>query len=281
MAFSDVPFVETVLHPSDFSEASDAAFVHALALALRRRTRLTMLHVGCGHPTRETWSSFPGVRKTLTRWGLLHEGSSRSDVVNELNVHIDKIAIKDSDRVGAIVSFLEKHPVELVVLATEGRDGLAQWLQPSIAERAARHSETMTLFVPKGARGFVSTDSGAARVRSILVPYDRSPSPEGAIGFAARAAELFGDGSVEIELLHVGERAPRVDPPEVSDGSWRTLVENGDPVDGIVRAAERVNADLVIMATEGHHGFLDALRGSTTERVLRRVRCPLLAVPSV
>jgi nucleotide-binding universal stress UspA family protein len=32
------------------------------------------------------------------------------------------------------------------------------------------------------------------------------------------------------------------------------------------------------MTTEGHHGFMDALRGSTTERVLRAARCPLLAV---
>jgi nucleotide-binding universal stress UspA family protein len=33
------------------------------------------------------------------------------------------------------------------------------------------------------------------------------------------------------------------------------------------------------MATEGHQGFLDALRGSTTERVLRGALCPVLAVP--
>jgi nucleotide-binding universal stress UspA family protein len=33
------------------------------------------------------------------------------------------------------------------------------------------------------------------------------------------------------------------------------------------------------MATQGHHGVLDALRGSVTERVLRRAPCPLLAVP--
>jgi nucleotide-binding universal stress UspA family protein len=39
-------------------------------------------------------------------------------------------------------------------------------------------------------------------------------------------------------------------------------------------------ADLIAMATEGHKGFLDVLRGSTTERVLRDARCPVLAVPA-
>jgi nucleotide-binding universal stress UspA family protein len=43
--------------------------------------------------------------------------------------------------------------------------------------------------------------------------------------------------------------------------------------------AEATKADLVLMTTEGHDGFLDALRGSTTERVMRSVSCPMLAVP--
>jgi nucleotide-binding universal stress UspA family protein len=34
------------------------------------------------------------------------------------------------------------------------------------------------------------------------------------------------------------------------------------------------------MPTAGREGVFDALRGSTTERVLRRAPCPLLAVPA-
>lgn len=280
MAFDGNPLVETVLHPSDFSEASDDAFAHGLAIALRRKTRLTMLHVGSGRPTNETWSSFPGVRETLIRWGLLEEGSPRSAVREELDVKIDKIAIKSSDRVGAIADFIEKHPAELTVVATGGRDGLAQWLQPSVAERTARRADTMTLFVPKGARGFVSMDDGAARVENILVPIDRQPSPEGAVDLAARAAEAFGEASATVHLLHVGDRELSVSHPEVEGTSWRSVSEEGEPVDVIVSLADRVSADLIVMATEGHDGFLDALRGSTTEQVLRRAPCPVLAVPS-
>jgi nucleotide-binding universal stress UspA family protein len=33
------------------------------------------------------------------------------------------------------------------------------------------------------------------------------------------------------------------------------------------------------MSTDGRNGFLDALRGSHSERVLRRTPCPLLAIP--
>ena len=120
----------------------------------------------------------------------------------------------------------------------------------------------------------------SARLNNILVPVDREPSPDGALDLAARAAEALGEGGVDVHLLHVGERAPRLDPPEIPGVAWRSLVERGEPVDVIVQTAERVHADLVIMATEGRYGFVDALRGSTTEQVLRRVPCPLLAVPS-
>ena len=44
---------------------------------------------------------------------------------------------------------------------------------------------------------------------------------------------------------------------------------------------ENIQADLVVMPTEGRNGVFDALRGSATERVLRRLRCPLLAVLAV
>ena len=54
----------------------------------------------------------------------------------------------------------------------------------------------------------------------------------------------------------------------------------GDPVDEIVAAASEWAADLIVMTTQAHTGVLDALRGSTTERILRRASCPVLAVPA-
>lgn len=38
--------------------------------------------------------------------------------------------------------------------------------------------------------------------------------------------------------------------------------------------------DLIVLTTAGHHGILDALRGGTTERILRSARCPVLATPA-
>jgi nucleotide-binding universal stress UspA family protein len=40
-----------------------------------------------------------------------------------------------------------------------------------------------------------------------------------------------------------------------------------------------LKADLIAMPTAGRHGLLDAMRGSTTARVLDDARWPLVAAP--
>ena len=43
--------VESVFHPSDFSQASEVAFAHALKIALVAKATLTVLHVQAGSGT--------------------------------------------------------------------------------------------------------------------------------------------------------------------------------------------------------------------------------------
>ena len=52
------------------------------------------------------------------------------------------------------------------------------------------------------------------------------------------------------------------------------------PVKQIFESAEAVGAELIEMPTAGRAGVFETLRSSTTEGVLRRTRCPLLAVPA-
>lgn len=271
----DVPFVDSVFHPTDFSEASDHAFAHALAIALVRQTRLMIYHAG-GHPETD-WPKFPPVRRTLERWGLLDEGSDRAAVLENLAVSVTK-AQGEGSPVKACFEAIARHEPELVVLATEGREGLARWLRPSVAERIARRTQTMTLFVPEKGRGFVGLADGTLSLRRILLPVDETPDPGGAIVRATRAAEVLGEGPVAIEVLRVDATTP---PPSLPTGEgWSMTLRSatGDVVDAILAAAE--DADLIIMPTDGQDGILDVFRGSHTERIVRAATCPVLAVPS-
>ena len=47
----------------------------------------------------------------------------------------------------------------------------------------------------------------------------------------------------------------------------------------ILQAADEEQADLLAMPTASQHVFLDAVRGSTTERIIRDAPWPVLSVP--
>ncbi len=61
---------------------------------------------------------------------------------------------------------------------------------------------------------------------------------------------------------------------------WLHIHEVFHPTDSSPSSeAAAVAADFVAMTTQGRHGFLDALRGSATEHVLRQAQRPLLTMP--
>jgi hypothetical protein len=139
-----------------------------------------------------------------------------------------------------------------------------------------------TLFVPAGTRGFVSGADGTVNLSRILIPTDRKPYPGVGIDVASGLVQSLTVPSPQIEALFVGEteRMPAVNPPHDLPCSFERRARPGKPVDEILRRANEMDADLIVMVTEGHHGFLDALRGSTTEQIVRRAPCPVLAVPA-
>jgi hypothetical protein len=72
-------------------------------------------------------------------------------------------------------------------------------------------------------------------------------------------------------FLHIGENPPNL------DACARTGIR-GEVKETILHIAQERQADMIAMPTAGHQGFLDALRGSTTEQVLRQAPCPVLAI---
>jgi nucleotide-binding universal stress UspA family protein len=269
-----------ILHTTDFSPASETAFVHALKLAVAARAEIDVLHAA-PERTVETWTEFPGIRDTLRRWDGDGPPAGTGVAPRSHGIRVGKIMAIDGDPVHAAVGFVQEHPTELVVLATEQRRGLARWTQRSTAEPIARESGAMTLFIPGPATGFVSWETGEVGLERILVPVDHAPSPRAAVDAVEALVRGLGASRVTARLLHVGEASmPDAPVPRNPACGWDVTTRSGSAVDEIVGAAEAWSADLIVMATAGHADVLDALRGSTTERVLRLARCPVLAVPA-
>jgi len=271
--------IRNIFLASDFSEASEVAFAHALKLALIARATLSILHVSTNGIA--DWTEYPGVRATLERWGILPPGSARS-ALGWLGIEVRKVLAKDRDPVRAVLGYLAEHPTDLIVLATHHYDGPVRWQRKPVATPIARGASEMTLFIPQGTTGFVSQRDGSVSLRNFLIPIDSRPRPDSAVEAACRTAWALQCPTATFTTVHVGAASgmPVVREEAHDDWSWRRVLRQGDVVDIIAQVATETSADLIVMATAGQHGFLDALRGTTTERVLRRARCPLLAVPT-
>lgn len=82
-------------------------------------------------------------------------------------------------------------------------------------------------------------------------------------------------------VLHVGtsNTMPALRYPEIDGWTWKKELRGGEVTEGIVKTAKEFEADLIVMPTDGRNGFLDVLRGSHSERLLRYCPTPLLTIP--
>ena len=266
-----------IVHPTDFSAPSDKAFAHALRIAIATRSKLYLVHVA--ESKYDEYDGFPHIRRALAAWGLMNENDPPARAVGTLGIQVKKIGLEARFPLHGLTRFLTEHPSDLIVLATHGRDGVANWLQGSVAEELSRASRLPTLFIPPDVRGFVDLNNGDVRLSRVLVPIDHSPPPVSALDTIQNFIAPMNKEGATIELIHVGASAPLV--RRISGGTIVPVgLRTGEVISEILQAAEEQQADLIAMPTAGHQGFLDALRGSTTERVLRHAPCPVLAVPA-
>ncbi|MFC7166369.1 universal stress protein [Halospeciosus flavus] len=134
---------------------------------------------------------------------------------------------------------------------------------------------------------------------TILVPVDGSAPSNAAVDEAVELAGAFGAtvhflfvvdvegfaldehaGSLVEQLHRQGEHAVEEarETAERQDVTAFGEVREGVPHRTIVRYAEEIDADVVVMGTHGRKGFRHFLLGSVTERVVREAPVPVLTV---
>ena len=269
-----------VLHPTDLSEASERAFDHALAIAIRNGAQFTLLHA-IGRRATDNWAEFPSVRARLARWKAAGTIEGLEDRIRQASISKREVEIRDP--VAAAKQYIERHSVDMLVLATEGRRGLARLLKPSRAERLARETKLLTLFVPEGGRDFVRPGTGRVTLRRILIPVHPQTDPTPAMSRAVHAAALLDDPSLEITLLHIGEGEAfeRTDVPELPFCKWNVVQRGGEVLDGILAATDELDIDAIYMPTAWSKASFRSLEGGVTEAVLAHAPCPVVTVPVV
>ncbi|MDQ0466853.1 nucleotide-binding universal stress UspA family protein [Caulobacter ginsengisoli] len=274
-----------ILHATDLHPDGDGAFRAALAIALSGRGSLSIVHA---EPHRDRaghqWTGFPQVRETLAAWGRLPRNAPATAVSETLGLQVSKVDLGGRDLVRGIGRFLDERPCDLVVMATHGDHCPTGWPRPSQSQAVAAVARAPSLFIPINGAGLADPLTGDIRLRQVLVPVDSRPRADAALAAAVDLAQQLGCGEAVFHLLHVGPGWPVVTlPPSLTEGPTgrvRKMLAEGPAAAAILQAADETAADLIVMATEGRHGILDALRGSVTQQVIGAARRPVLAVPA-
>lgn len=272
----------SILHPTDFSEASELAFAHALAIAIENKAQLRLLHVIHDDEDVVPWNEYPSVRKTLERWGKLESGSRRGEVASSLGIHVKKLFDVDKNVAQSIANLAEHEDVDLIVMATNEKRENPFWGKSSTSFKVSSRSQIPTLFVPQGVRGCVSIDDGSTSLNQVVIAVDHNPNAQHAIERITWALSKFGGINSQVTLLHVGEedRFPHILTPSDARFQWTTVRRSGNAAQEIVAVAEEQEADLIVLVSEPASGFRDVLKGSTTRKVLEHAPCMVFAIPA-
>jgi nucleotide-binding universal stress UspA family protein len=130
--------VRRILHPTDFSRASGAAFLKAVALAKESRAELLLVHVllpptpfiGDGYVSPKTYEELEAAARRSAQRELAkvaaraQKAKARVKAVLVEGVPYDRIArVARSKR------------ADLIVMGTHGRSGLSKFFLGSVAER--------------------------------------------------------------------------------------------------------------------------------------------------
>jgi len=274
-----IPPIRNILVPTDFSEESAHAFAHALRLAMAFKAELDIFHVEPKNDQAD-WHWAPSVLKTLIAWKYLPAGATEADV-EALGIHVRQSTGAGLKAEDAILQEMANSHADLVVMATHGRSGIARWIQPSVTAPIAVRGAVPVLLLPPQARGFVDKDGGGAAIERVVVPIDHHPHPAPGFDAAWLFLQTLPGDEAHLATLHVGPTYPDTDLLRYeSTYHLHRWTGEGNVVDHVTDTAWSWNADLVVVVSEGRHGFLDSVRGSTTERMVDKIRTPLLIVPA-
>lgn len=140
-----------ILLPTDLSEASAAAARHAFALADRFGAEVHVLHV-----VEEIASTVPEAAAHMASFPDDYMAQARANAEKALAAWLPSDvaggrevvrAVQEGAPLTRILDYARDHQIDLIVMGTLGRTGLAHFLIGSVAERVVRHAPCPVLTV--------------------------------------------------------------------------------------------------------------------------------------
>ena len=282
---------KNILLATDFSQVSQHALLHALAMAKRYDSKLTVVHVAPPEsqvpipmepvPVEMDWQRKRGA-----------ESLARLEGFEALHAYPHEMLLRQGNPWPEIAALIDERNIDLIVLGTHGRGMFGTLLLGSVAEQVLRHALCPVLTVGPDARPSLLDRE---QLLHVLLATDFS---EGSLHAVRIALSLAEENNADITLMHVIEQLEPL-PVEYSKeliadyrkrlwelipddaNLWcqpHVMVETGAVGETIVRTAMERQVDMIVMGAHQAGPVASHLPWTVLHLVVRQARCPVLTV---
>ncbi|MGB8478709.1 MAG: universal stress protein [Acidobacteriaceae bacterium] len=187
-----------------------------------------------------------------------------------------------------LIKLANKLKAACIVVGTEERSGIQRLLLGSVAETVIRKSDHPVIVVGPHAAAMAEK---TIPWKHLMLACDTS---DGVTEAARLAGDIATGHQTRLTIFTVREKGnARLSEGQfnalekmMSPDVWLTLkpqclIREGEPADEIVRMAEDMEADLLVMGAHCGTRLLTHLRLGTMAKVLRRSRCPAMILRNI
>lgn len=280
--------VSSILFATDFGEAAKASLRELEQVARRFDAEVVLVH------------ALPGFWRDWISSGLVEKQEqerldSWADKLQKKGIRARAEPVQRGNAAEVIVTLADRMRPSLVMIGA-GEASLEQRLIGSTAGSVVRHAhEPVWVAKPKPDEPLLD----------ILCGIDGSVASGAALDAAARVCERFEGKLTVVSALHGPDFNPMgmskheveseiasyreqreqeldafIDARDLGGVKPTRLYEWGLPADVLLSHADDEEYDLMVVGRSGRTGLSRVLLGSTAERVMRRIPCSLLVLPT-
>jgi nucleotide-binding universal stress UspA family protein len=278
----------SILVATDCSPASATAVKLAARFAKESHARLCVLHSIMPEIYAVNMGSFPELDQVNLQ--------NARENLREYDEHIPELrAVKHEeitllDSPGAAIQCVsEANHIDLLVLGSRGRRGLAKLALGSVAEWAIRHLNYPVLVAGP------QCDKTWRPIRSIVLAADLS---EGGLRSAQYASSMAQDYNARLTLVHVLPHGSKTESQAVTErdiiGKLHQLlpsdaeedctpqfeVKSGEAAAEVLHSAHENRANIVVLSARHSSLLADRAPRTKLSTIIGGARCPVLVVPS-
>jgi nucleotide-binding universal stress UspA family protein len=283
--------IDTILLATDFSGASEKATAYAKAIARHFGSTLEMIHVVDPSAVSVYDEAIVGTAaEEELRKQLAHTHHDQVSYL-ESGVVTKSFSTEGHDAAQTLLQFALDRKSDLIVAGTQAKKGVERLVLGSTAEKLIRNAECPVLTIGPNAAW---PAGNPLAFHCILYATDFSiqsaKAARYALAFAAHSSARLccchvENSEIELPALrsevtnNFTEALRHMMPETATVGCTpEFFVERGEPAHGILKLAEKVGADLIVLGPRKSSFWLKYVDHGLTPSLIAEARCPVMTI---